>query len=148
MSTPTSACLLTTSSTPRCIATSNAAWSYGSPRSWVNRKSTTSCDRGRLPTCDVRIRSVLVFILISRVSRRWSLVLGLWARGFEFVATRSDRPETGDPRPGTRSDSLQLRTNHPRAVHHCLQLPERHVTREIFQPAVRRDDDALRIHVC
>src|SRR5512142_2795482 len=62
MSMPASCCFRTTSSTPRAIASSNFAASYGSPRSWAKRKSTTSWLRGRLPTCVVRIRSVLVFI--------------------------------------------------------------------------------------
>src|SRR6476619_569310 len=124
MSTPTSACLLTTSSTPRCIATSNAACSKCSPRSCVKRKSTTSCDRGRLPTCDVRIRSVLVFILSLR---SWSLVASLcfgalgfgrlWVLGLAVMRhqPKEYRPETKDP-----SDSFQLGAHHARAVDHRL----------------------------
>ena len=46
-----------------------------------------------------------------------------------------------------RLELLQLAADDRGAVHHRLHLPERHFARQVFQPAIRRDDDLLRRHV-
>src|SRR5690349_19472732 len=79
MSIPASSCLRMTSSTPRRMASSNAGPGCTSPRSSANKRSATSCGRGRLPTCVVRIRSVLS-LMGSRFGRKL-LFLGPFAFG-------------------------------------------------------------------
>src|ERR1700728_808858 len=64
MSTPAPACLVMASATAPRIVASNFPASIASPRSCANKRSTTSCGLGRLPTWVVRMRSVL-FIFVS-----------------------------------------------------------------------------------
>src|SRR6185437_2248133 len=45
--------------------------STGSPSSWAISRSTTSRGRGRLPTCVVRIRSVLRRIAYFKLDAGW-----------------------------------------------------------------------------
>src|ERR1700722_15187153 len=63
MSTPAPACLLMASATAPRIVASNFPASIASPRSCANKRSTTSCGLGRLPTWVVRMRSVLFIFL-------------------------------------------------------------------------------------
>src|ERR1700682_4441252 len=80
MSMPASRCSRITSLTPRRMTASKWVRSYASPRSCANRRSATSCGRGKLPTCVVRIRSVLVFISGGR-----AMLLLLGAFAFRIV---------------------------------------------------------------
>ncbi len=48
--------------------------------------------------------------------------------------------------PGRRR--LSRVADHGRAVDHGLELSERHVPRQIFHSAIRRDDNALDRHIC
>src|SRR6476469_1587814 len=116
MSTPDFACCATISSTPRAMAASNFAASYDSPRSCANRKSTTSCERGRLPTCDVRIRSELRCIC--------SPDLVEWGG-----ASAAPFPPGLKPRPtrlcGDGGAGLQFRPHLPGTFDHRLQFRER-----------------------
>src|SRR5579863_542720 len=60
---PMATCRATISATACFTCASNSARSYGSSRSFLISSSTSACGRGRLPTCVVRMRSVLSFII-------------------------------------------------------------------------------------
>src|SRR6476620_9491479 len=57
----------TISATACFTCVSNSARSYSSSRSFLFSIATNGCRRGRLPTCVVRIRSVLRFMIRSSV---------------------------------------------------------------------------------
>src|SRR5438046_5123660 len=64
MSTPVSICLRTTSATASRTSLAKVSWSYGCPRSFDRSRGMRDSGRARLPTCVVRIRSVLRFITL------------------------------------------------------------------------------------
>src|SRR6185295_12747692 len=59
---PAATCFFTTSSVASAMTRAAAAASWIVPCSRPNNTSVTACERGRLPTCVVRMRSVLVRI--------------------------------------------------------------------------------------
>src|SRR5271167_4964103 len=68
MSIPTAACRRTTSATAAAMTAAPISGSLASSRSRANNTSVTAWLRGRLPTCVVRIRSVLWCIAASMPS--------------------------------------------------------------------------------
>src|SRR5947199_2679480 len=70
MSTPEATCWATTSSTAWAVAVSKRAASILSPCSRARMMSSSGFGRGRLPVCVVRMRSVEVFMDVSKLLRR------------------------------------------------------------------------------
>src|SRR5687768_1980486 len=67
---PVSACFCTISATARRTRASSAAASWASPSSCALSAATRSAGRGRLPVWVVRIRLVLRFMTLSRLTCR------------------------------------------------------------------------------
>src|SRR3954471_6412881 len=68
---PAATCFFTTSSVASAMTRAASVGSLIVPCSRPNNTSVTACERGRLPTCVVRMRSVLV-----RISRSAVVVVG------------------------------------------------------------------------
>ena len=67
---PAAACCCTTSLTASRDWRANSAWSYAWPATLARMISRSGCGRARLPTCVVRIRSVLCFMQAVRFCAR------------------------------------------------------------------------------
>src|SRR6266571_276470 len=69
MSIPHSDCSRTTSLTACLLKLANACVSYGSPATCACISFNSGCGRARLPTCVVKMRSVLRCICLDRLSQ-------------------------------------------------------------------------------
>src|SRR4030095_1842897 len=101
---PVSTCRRTTSATASRITRSSAAGSVTAPFSLANSTSVAACDRGRLPTWVVSIRSALrstvailpIGVVRGVVSREPALELGARLAALHHVDLRDVRVVAGE----------------------------------------------------
>src|SRR5438105_4213232 len=132
MSMPHSDCSRTTSLTACLLKLANACLSYGSPATCACISFNSGCGRARLPTCVVKMRSVLRCIYASTDCRRLLVVRQhtrddtYWRRAEAAVeggATRGER-ESRTPDRSARSACV-AGVGRIRAFAHIPTLPKR-----------------------